>query len=130
MVANGQLDVLLGTVLLDFDVANFMFRGKFIIIEYLPNPRNGLRFLRRYNAIFEVTQGILTFTYLSMQFKPDIQVTLRQATPLFAGSTYMLHPGETLAIASRIPHMLDLDAIGTVPPSPQFEHHYSISITS
>ena len=128
MMANGQLEVLLCKILLDFEVANFMFRENFIVIENLPIPLIGLRFLRRYNTIFEVTQGILTLTYLSMQFKPNIQVTLRQATPLFPGNTYTLHPGETLAIASRIPHMPRCH--GTVPSSPQFEHHDSISITS
>ena len=44
--------------------------------------------------------------------------------------TYTLQPGETLAIASRMPHQLDHDATGTVTPSPQFENHDSIFITS
>ena len=70
------------------------------------------------------------FPYLSMQLKPDMQVPLRQATPLFAENTYTLQPGETLAIASRMPHLLDHDATGIVTPSPQFESHDSIFITS
>ena len=65
-----------------------------------------------------------------MQLKPDTQVTMRQATPLFAENTYTLQPGETLAIASRMPHLLDQDATGIVTPSPQFEIHDSIFITS
>ena len=130
MVANGQLEVPIGTVLLELEVADFMLRENFIIMKNLPNPLIGLCFLRRNNAVFDVTQGILTFPNLSMQLKPDMQVPLRQATPLFAENTYTLQPGETLAIASRMPHLLDHDATGIVTPSPQFESHDSIFITS
>ena len=130
MVANGQLEVPIDTVLLEFEVADFMLCKNFIIMKNLPNPRIGLCFLRRNNAVFDVTQGILTFPYLSMQLKPDTQTTMRQATPLFAENTYTLQPGETLAIASRMPHLLDHDATGIVTPSPQFESHDSIFITA
>ena len=130
MVAKGQLEVPIGTVLLEFEVADFMLRENFIIMKNLPNPLIGLCFIRRNNAVFDVTQGNLTFPYLSMQLKPDMQVPLRQATPLFAENTYTLQPGETLPIASRMPNLLDHDATGTVTPSPQFESHDSILITS
>ena len=117
MVANGQLEVPIGTVLLEFEEADFMLRENFIIImKNLPNPLIGLCFLRRNNAVFDVTQGILTFPYLSMQLKPDMQVPFDQATPLFAENTYTLQPGETLAIASRMPHLLDHDATGIITP--------------
>ena len=129
-VANLHLEVSIGTVLLEFEVADFMLRENFIVMKNLPNPPIGLCFLRRKNAIFDVTQGILVFPFLSMQLKPDTQVTIRQATPLFAENTYTLQPVEILAIASRMPHLLDHDATGVVTPSPQFEHHDSIFITS
>ena len=130
MVANGQLEVPIGTVLLEIEVADFMLRENFIIMKNLPNPLIGLCFLRRNNAVFDVTQGILTFPYLSMQLKPDTQVIMRQATPLFAENTYTLQPCETLAIASRMPHLLDHDATGIVTLSPLFERHESYFITS
>ena len=130
MVANGQLEVPIGTVLLEFEVADFMLKENFIIMKTLPNPLIGLCFLRRNNAIFDVTQGILTFPYLSMQLKPDTQTAIRQATPLFAENTYTLRPGETLAIASKMPHLMDHNATGIVTPSQQFENHDSIFITA
>ena len=110
MVANGQLEVPIGTVLLEFEVADFMLKENFIIMKNLPNPLIGLCFLRRNNAIFDVTQGILTFPYLSMQLKPDTQTSIRSATPLFAENNYTLRPGETLAIASKMPHLMNHDA--------------------
>ena len=130
LVANGQLEVPIGTVLLEFEVADFMLKENFIIMKNLPNPLIGLCFLRRNNAIFDVTQGFLTFPYLSMQLKPDTQTAIRQATPLFAESTYTLQPGETLAIASKMPHLMDHDATGIVTPSQQFENHDRIFITA
>ena len=129
-MANGPLEVPIGTVLLEFEVADYMLRENFIIMKTLPNPIIGLCFLRRNNAIFDVTQGILTFPYLSVQLKLDSQVAIRQATPLVAENTYTSQPGETLATASRMAHLLDHDATGIVTPSPQFENHDSIFITS
>ena len=64
-----------------------------------------------------------------MQLKPDTQVAIGQATPLFAESTYTLQPRKTLAIASRMPHLLDHDATGIVTPSAQFKHHDFIFIS-
>ena len=108
---------MIGTLLLEFEVADFKLRESFIIMKNLSNPLVGLCFLRRNNAIFDVTQGTLTFPYLSMQLKPDTQVAIRQATPLFAENRYALQPGETLAIASRMPDLLDHDTTGIVTPS-------------
>ena len=130
MVANGQLEVPIGTVLLEFEVADFMLKENFIVMKNLPNPLIGLCFLRRNNAIFDVTQGILTFPYLSMQLRPETQTSIRQATPLFAENTYTLQPGETLAVVSKMPHLMDHDATGIVTPSQQFENHDSIFITA
>ena len=130
MVAHGQLEVPIATVLLEFEVADFMLKETFTIMKNLPNTLIGLCFLRRNNAIFDVTQGILTFPYLSMQLKPETQTSIRQATPLFAENTYTLQPGGTLAIASRMPHLMDDDATGIVTPSQQFENHDSIFITA
>ena len=129
-MANGQLEVPIGTVLLELEVADFMLKENFIIMKNLPNPLIGLCFLRRNNAIFDVTQGILTIPYLSMQLMPETQTSIRQAAPLFAENTYTLQPGETLAIASRMPHLMDHNATGIVTPSQQYEIHDSIFITA
>ena len=37
MVANGQLEVPIGTVLLEIEVADFMLEENFIIMKNLPN---------------------------------------------------------------------------------------------
>ena len=71
MVANGKLEVPIGTVLLEFEVVVFMLKENFIIMKNLPNPLIGLCFLRRNNAVFDVNQGIIAFPNLSMQLKRD-----------------------------------------------------------
>ena len=58
-----------------------------------------------------------------MQLKPDTQLAIRQATPLYAENTYTQQPGEFFAIASRMPRLLDHDATDIVTPLPQLEHH-------
>ena len=130
MMVNGQLEKPIGTVLLELEVADFMLRENFIIMKHLLSPLIGLCFLRRNNAIFDATQGILTFPYIPVQLKPDTQVTLRQATPMFAKNTYTLQPGGNLAIASRMPHLLDHNETGIVTTLPHFKNHGSIFITS
>ena len=62
-----------------------------------------------------------------MHLKPDTQTALRKATPLFAENTFTLQPGKTLAIASKMPHLMDHDATGIV--TQQFENHDSFFIT-
>ena len=64
MVANGLLERPIGTVLLEFEVADFQFQENFIVMKTLPNPLIGLCFLQRHNALFDIRQGRITFPYL------------------------------------------------------------------
>ena len=130
MVANGQLERPIGTVLLQFEVADFQFQENFIVMKVLPNPLIGLCFLQRHHAMFDIRQGIITFPYLSMQLRPDHTTNTRTTTPLLTETSYTLQPGETLAISSKMPHLIDHNATGIVTPSSHMEDHESIFITS
>ena len=130
MVADSQLERPIGTVLLEFEVADFQFQENFIVMKTLPNPLIGLCFLQRHNALFDVRQEIITFPYLSMQLRPEHTTNIRAATPLMTETTYTLQPGETLAISSKLPHLMDHNATGIVTPSSHMEDHESIFITS
>ena len=130
MVANGQLERPIGTVLVQFEVADFQFQENFIVMKVLPNPLIGLCFLQRHNAMFDIRQGIIIFPYLSMQLRPDHTTNTRTTTPLLTETSYTLQPGETLAISSKIPHLIDHNATGIVTPSSHMEDHESIFITS
>ena len=130
MVANGQLERPIGTVLLEFEVADFQFQENFIVMKALPNPLIGFCFLQKHNALFDIRQGIITFPHLSMQLRPELTTNTRVATPLLTKSTYTLQPGETLAISSKMPHLIDHNATGIVTPSSHMEENKSILITS
>ena len=130
MVANGQLERPIGTVLLQFEVADFQFQENFIVMKVLPNPIIGLCFLQRHNAMFDIRQGIITFPYLSMQLRPDHTTNTRTTTPFLTETLYTLQPEETLAISSKMPHLIDHNATGIVTTSSHMEDHESIFITS
>ena len=130
LVAIGKLDTPVGTVCLTIDVAHFMFKEIFIIMKTFSNPLIGLCFLKRNNAIFDIRQGVLTFPHLPMQLKPELNLQLRQSTPLLAEATYTLQPGETMIIASRMPHLIDHDATDNVTPSAHLEDHDTLFLVS
>ena len=77
MVANGQLENPISTVELKFMVADFIFHKRFIVMQTPPNPLIGLCFLHRYNAVFDIRQGVLTFPEMSMQLEPQNSFHLR-----------------------------------------------------
>ena len=64
-----------------------------------------------------------------MQLRPEHTTNTRVATPLSTETTYTLQPGETFAISSQMPHLIDHNATGIVTPSSHMEEHESIFIT-
>ena len=120
----------MGTVLLEFEIADFQFQKNFIVMKILPNPPISLCFLQRHNALFDVRQGIITLPYLSMQLRPEHTTNTRTATPLLTETTYTLQPGEILALSNKMPHLIHHNATGIVTPSSHMEDHESIFITA
>ena len=60
-----------------------------------------IKLLSNKGSLFDIRQGIITFSYLSMQLPPEQTTNTRAATPLLTETTYTLQPGETLAISSK-----------------------------
>ena len=102
MVTNAQLETPIGTVCLTLEVTDFLFKEIFILMKVLNLPN---------------------FPILSKQMKPEHNIQTRPTTFLLAEATYTLHSGETLLIASRMPHLIGHDATGIVTPSAQLEVH-------
>ena len=69
MVANGQLEALISTVELQFEVSDIPFREKFIVMTNLTKPLIGLLILQCNSALLDMRQGILNFPFFSMQLK-------------------------------------------------------------
>ena len=87
MVANGQLERPIGTVLLEVEAADIQFQENSILMNPLPNPLNGLCFLQWRNALFDIRQGIITFPYWSVQSRPEHTTKTRAAAPLLTETT-------------------------------------------
>ena len=130
MVANGQIERPIGTVLLEFEVADFQFQENFIVLKTLPSPLMGLCFLQRHNAPSDFQQWNITFPYLSVHVRPKHTTNDRAATPLLTETTYTLQPGETLAISSKKPHLTHCNATGVVTLSSHMEDNETIFIIS
>ena len=96
MVANGQLECPIGTVRLEFEVAEFQFQENFIVMKRLPNPLIGLCFPLRHKAFFDSRQGIMTFSYLTLQVRPEHKTNSRAATLLLTTNFYTLQPEKLL----------------------------------
>ena len=111
-------------------MAEYTFKEKFVIKEVLPNPLIGLCHLKRNNAIFDPRQDVLTFPSLSEQLKSEHNLQRRPTTPLLAEASYILQPGETLLVASRMSHLIDHDAAGIVTPSARLEDHDTLFLVS
>ena len=120
----------IGTVLLEFEVADFQFQENFVVMKTLPNPFIGLCSLQRQNALFDIRHGSITSPYLSMQLRPEHTTNTRTATPWLTATTYTLQLRETFAIPSKMPHLIDDKATGIVSRSSHMEDHESNFITS
>ena len=69
MVANGQPETPKSTVEMKFKVGDIEFHEIFIVMEKLTSPLIGLSFLQRNNTILDMRQGVLNFSFFSMQLK-------------------------------------------------------------
>ena len=69
MVANGQLETPKSTVELKFEVGDIEFPEIFIVMKKLTSPLIGHSFLQRNNTILDMRQGVLNFSFFSMQLK-------------------------------------------------------------
>ena len=125
--SNGQLERPKRTVLLEFEVADFQFQEKFAAMK-TPNSLIGLSFLLLRHSTRYHNNPILPFW--SLPLRPEHTTNTRAATPLLTDTTYNLQPGETLAMSSKTPLLIDHNATGMVTPSSHTEEHESIFITS
>ena len=64
-----------------------------------------------------------------MQLRPEHTTNTRVATFLLTETTYILQPGEILAISSKMPYLIDHNATGIMTPSSHVEEHESNFIT-
>ena len=74
LLANGHLEAPVATVEMQFEVGDITFREKFMVVTNLKSPLIGLLFLRRNCTILDIPQGILNFSFFSMQLKNEERI--------------------------------------------------------
>ena len=102
MVANGLLECPIGSVRLEFEAADIQFQETFIVMNRLPNPLIGLCFLQKHNALFDIRQGIMTFSYLSKQVRPEHKTNSPVATQLLKETSNFLQTRETCDLQQNV----------------------------
>ena len=122
MVANGQLEVPIATVELQFEVGDITFREKFIVMTNLTSPLIGLLFLQRNSTILDMRQGILNFPFFSMQLKNDERTYPNVIEPILNPVEITLKPGKRTTIWVKSQIYTDNEATGIIQPSPLLEN--------
>ena len=70
-IANGDLETPLKTVLLQFEIGDWVYKETFIIAEKMTGHLLGMTFLKNNSAILDASQGLLHFPHLTMAIKTD-----------------------------------------------------------
>ena len=65
-VANGQLEKLLSTATLKFEIGDNSFAEHFVVMNKLTGPLIGLHFMRNNSVVIDTTYGLIHFPHLTM----------------------------------------------------------------
>ena len=128
MVANGQLEVPIATVELQFEVGDITFREKFIVMTNLASPLIGLLFLQRNSTILDMRQGVLNFPFFSMQLKNEDRTYLNVIEPILNPAETIMQPGKRTTIRVKSQIYTDNEATGIIQPSPLLENDEDLLI--
>ena len=128
MVANGQLEAPIATVELQFEVGDITFREKFIVMTNLTSPLIGLLFLQRNSTILDMRQGILNFSFFSMQLKNEDRKYPNAIEPILNPVETILQPGKRTTIRVKSQIYTDNEATGIIQPSPLLENDEDLLI--
>ena len=125
MVAKGQLEALIATVELQFEVGDVTFREKFIVMTNLTSPLIGLLFLQRNSTILDMRQGILNFPFFSMLLKSEDRIYPNVIEPIInpinpIETTLETGKRNTIWVKSQI--CTDNEATGIIQPPPHLEN--------
>ena len=130
VVANGQKENPSGSAELQFEVGDFTFREKFVILQNITSPIIGLHFLRHTNAKIDVRQGLIHFPYLSMQMKiqPEPKPYKEQAVTIPKEVT--IPPETTRSLSAIIPKIGEWEMTGVITPREQFTGDNKLLVTN
>ena len=128
-VANGQLEILLATATLNFDIGDTTFAEHFVVMKKLTGPINGLHFLRNNSVVIDTTHGLIHFPHLKMKVKTASNETTTKPQPAITDGALTIPPMTTKSITAFIDHPSKRNTTGTVTPLEKFTETASLLIS-
>ena len=101
MVANGQLETPKSTIELKFEVGDIEFYEIFIVMEHLTGPIIGLMFLQRNHTVLDMRQGILNFSFFSMQLNTADHKYSNVLEPILNPTEITIPPNDRVLIRTN-----------------------------
>ena len=115
-VANGQVEKLLATATLNFEIGNNSFTEHFIVMKKLTGPINGLHLMRNNSVVIDTPHGLIHFPHLTMQFKTASNETTTKPQPVITDDALTIPPTTTKAMTAFFDHPSKWNTTGTVTP--------------
>ena len=127
-VANGQLEKLLSTATLKFEIGDNSFAENFVVLKKLTGSKIGLLFLRNNSVVIDTTQGFIQFPHLTMQVKTASSETTTNPQPVITDDALTIPPTTTKTITAFTDHPSKWNTTGTVTPLEKFTETASLLI--
>ena len=128
MVAKGQLEAPIATLELKFEVGDVTSTENFMVVTNLTSPLIVLLVLQRNSNILDMRQGILNFSFFSMQLKNEDRTYPNVIEPILNPVETILQPGKPTPIWVKSQIYTDNEARGIIQPSPILEKDEDILI--
>ena len=128
-VANGQLEKLIATATLKFDIKENTFAEHFVVMKKLTGPIIELHFMRNNSVVFDTTHGLIHFPHLPMQIKTASSELNTRPQPVITDDSLTIPPTTAKTITTFVEHPSEWNTIGTVAPLEKFTETASLLIS-
>ena len=128
-VASGQLEKLISTATLKFEIGDNSFVEPFVVMKKLTGPITGLHFLRNNSVVIDTTHGLIHLPHLTMQVKTASSETTTKPKPVITDEALTIPPTTRKTITTFIDHPSKWNTTGTVTPLEKFTETASLLIS-
>ena len=104
-VANGQLEKLIATATLEFDIGDHIFAEHFVVMEKLTGPIIGLYFMKHNSVVIDTTHGLIHFPHLTMQVKSALSQTSAKPQTVLIHDNIAILQMTTKTITAFVDHL-------------------------
>ena len=132
-VANGQLEKLIVTATLKFDIGDHMSAEHFVVMKNLTGLNIEWHFMRHNSVITDTTHGLIPFPHLTMQVKKALSGTTAKLQVVLINDSITVPPmtktnDQTKTIIAFVDHLSEWNTTGTVTAVEKFTEAASLII--